>query len=86
LEFRPDGTFVHLPLHDLATLTETFRRGLPKMFVKRKLVDIDTAQSMLAWTHSGFHVHGGVWAACALLKHGFVSDENAALCGSSSIS
>ena len=59
--FRPDGTFVPLPLHDVATLTEAFRRAVLKLFVKRELLDGDTAQSMLAWPHSGFHVHDGVW-------------------------
>ena len=61
--FRPDGTFVHLPLHDVATLTEAFRRAVLNMFVKRELMDIETAQGMLAWPHSGFHVHDAVWAA-----------------------
>ena len=61
--FRPDGTFVHLPLHDAATLTEAFRRAVLKMFVKRELMDMDTAQAMLNWPHSGFHAHDGVWAA-----------------------
>ena len=61
--FRPDGTFVHLPLHDVATLTEAFRRAVLKMFVKRELMDIETAQGMLAWPHSGFHVHDAVWAS-----------------------
>jgi hypothetical protein len=32
-------------------------------FVKRELMDIDTAQGMLSWPHSGFHTHDGVWAA-----------------------
>jgi hypothetical protein len=59
--FRPDGTFVPLPLHDVATVTEAFRRALLTLFVKRELIDIDTAASMLAWPHSGFHVHDGVW-------------------------
>jgi hypothetical protein len=26
-------------------------------------MDIDTAQGMLNWPHSGFHTHYGVWAA-----------------------
>ena len=42
--FRSDGTFVHLPLHDVTTLTEAFRRAVLKMFVKRELMDIETAQ------------------------------------------
>ena len=53
---------MNLPLHDVATLTEAFRRAVLKMFVKRELMDIDTAQSMLNWPHSGFHVHDAVWA------------------------
>ena len=52
-----------MPLHDVATLTEAFRRAVLKMFVKRELMDIETAQGMLAWPHSGFHTHDGVWAS-----------------------
>ena len=33
--FRADGTFVPLPLHDVATLTETFRRAVLRLFVRR---------------------------------------------------
>jgi hypothetical protein len=61
--FRPDGTFVHLPLHDVATLTEAFRRAVLKMFVQRELMEVETAQGMLAWPHAGFHVHDAVRAA-----------------------
>ncbi len=61
--FRPDGTFVRLPLHDVAILTEAFRRAVLKLFVKRELMDVETAQGMLAWPHSGFHVHDGVCVA-----------------------
>ena len=60
--FLADGTFVHLPLHDVATLTEAFRRAVLKMFVRRELMDVETAQGMLNWPHSGFHVHDAVWA------------------------
>jgi hypothetical protein len=60
--FRPDGTFVRLPLHDVATLTEAFRRAVLRRFVTRELLDGDTAQGMLAWPHAGFHVHDGVRA------------------------
>jgi hypothetical protein len=61
--FRPDGTFVRLPLHDVTTLTEAFRRAVLQLFVKRELMDVETAQGMLAWPHSGFHVHDGVCVA-----------------------
>ena len=59
--FRPDGTFVPLPLHDIATLTEAFRRAVLRLFVRRGLLEAETAASMLAWPHSGFHVHDGDW-------------------------
>ena len=59
--FRPDGTFVRLPLHDVATLTEAFRRAVLKRFVRRELMEEATALGMLAWPHAGFHVHDGVW-------------------------
>ncbi len=60
--FRADGTFVPLPLHDVTTLTEAFRRAVLRLFVRRELMDVETAHGMLAWPHSGFHVHDGVWA------------------------
>ena len=58
--YRADGTFVPLPLHDVTTLTEAFRRAVLRLFVRRELMDVETAQGMLAWPHSGFHVHDGV--------------------------
>ena len=61
--FRADGTFVPLPLHEVTTLTEAFRRAVLRLFVRRELMDGETAQGMLAWPHSGFHVHDGVWVA-----------------------
>ena len=30
---------------------------------EREQMDIEAAQGMLAWPHSGFHVHDAVWAA-----------------------
>ena len=57
---RADGTFGPLPLHDVTTLTEAFRRAVLRLFVRRELMDVETAQGMLAWPHSGFHVHDGV--------------------------
>ena len=54
--FRADGTFVPLPLHDVTTLTEAFRRVVLRLFVRRDLLDGETAHTMLAWPHSGFHV------------------------------
>ena len=60
---RPHPLFVPLPLHDVTTLAEVFRRAVLRLFVRRELMDVETAQGMLAWPHSGFHVHDGVWVA-----------------------
>jgi len=49
--------------YDVATLTEAVRRAVLQLFVKHELMGIETAQSMLAWPHSSFHVHDTVWAA-----------------------
>jgi hypothetical protein len=32
-----------------------------RLFVRRGLLEPEAAQGMLAWPHSGFHVHDGVW-------------------------
>jgi Putative transposase len=59
--FRPEGTFVSLSPHGVAALTEAFRRAVRRLFVRREPMDSDTAQRMLAWPHSGFFLHEGVW-------------------------
>ncbi len=38
-------------------------RAVRRLFVRRGLFEADDAQGMLAWPHSGFHVHDGVWVA-----------------------
>ena len=58
--FQPDGTFVPWPAHDTAQLTEAFRRAVLRLFVRRGLFERDDAHAMLAWPHSGFHVHDAV--------------------------
>ena len=59
--FRRDGTFVHLPAHSAEVLTEAFRRGVLMLFVDRELFELEVADGMLGWQHSGFSVHDGVW-------------------------
>ena len=49
--------------YDVATLTEASRRAVLKLFVRRELLDVETVQSMLAWPHSGVHVHDAVRVA-----------------------
>jgi hypothetical protein len=58
--FRADGTFVPWPAHDTAALTEAFRRAVLRLFVRRGLFEPEEAEAMLAWPHSGFHVHDAV--------------------------
>ena len=59
--FRPDGTFVAWPVHDTARLTEAFSRAVLRLFLRLALFVEDQAAGMLAWPHSGFHVHNAVW-------------------------
>jgi len=59
--FRPDGTFVPWPAHDTEALTEAFRRAVLRAFVRSGVFEPDDADAMLAWPHSGFHVHDAVW-------------------------
>ena len=58
--YRVDGCFVPLSFHSLETLTEAFRRAVLADFVKLGLFTPETADSILAWPHSGFHVHNAV--------------------------
>ncbi len=58
--FRSDGAFVPWPAHDTAQLTEAFRRAVLRLFVRRGLFEHEDAEGMLAWPHSGFHVHDAV--------------------------
>lgn len=58
--YREDRSFVPLSFHYLETLAEAFRRAVLAEFVRRGLFTPEIADSMLAWPHSGFHVHNGV--------------------------
>ena len=55
---RPPASW---PIHDTARLTEVFRRAALRLFVRLELFDEDHAAGLLAWPHSGFHVHTAVW-------------------------
>ncbi|HEX9580311.1 MAG TPA: transposase [Gemmatimonadales bacterium] len=58
--FRPDGSFMPLALHDVATLTEAFRRAVLRRFVRRGLLEEASARHA-GPTALGVHGHGGVW-------------------------
>lgn len=51
------------PAHDTAALTEAFRRAVLRTFVRRGVFESEDADAMLAWPHSGFHVHDAVWVS-----------------------
>ena len=59
-ESRPELLFVAWPAHDIARLTEAFRRAVLRLFLRLHLFDEDQAAGMLTWPHSGFHVHTAV--------------------------
>jgi len=56
--FRPTGSFVPLPLHDVATLAEGFRGAVLRLFVRRELLEEDAAprRGPRPWTR---------WPRCA---------------------
>ena len=59
--FRPDGTFVPMPVHAIEVLAEAFRRAVLALFVERELFEPEVAEGMLGWLHSGFSVNDAVW-------------------------
>ena len=50
---------------DVTTLAEAFRRTVLRLFVRRELMDIETAPEYCGspLPQSGFHVRDGVWVA-----------------------
>ncbi len=61
-----------LPLHDVTTLTESFRRAVLRLFFRRDLMDVETAQDMLAWPHVVRHTTNNYDYSCLVLVHCFV--------------
>jgi len=57
--FTDTGLFYVMPEQSLRPLEEMFRARVLALVVKEGLLDPEAAENMLAWRHSGFHVHNG---------------------------
>jgi hypothetical protein len=57
--FRPDGSFVPVPLFQKNVLRELFEANVFKLLVSEGLITAGLIGKMRAWRHSGFHVYVG---------------------------
>ena len=57
--FAPDGRFHCMPVEDLAPTIELFRHRFLHALRESKLISPKKLADLLAWKHSGFHIHDG---------------------------
>ena len=57
--FPPDGRFHCMPAEDLAPAIELFRHRFLQALREAKLISPGKLADLLAWKHSGFHIHDG---------------------------
>jgi hypothetical protein len=57
--FAPDGRFHCMPVEDLAPAIELFRQRFLHALREAKLINPKKLADLLAWKHSGFHIHDG---------------------------
>ena len=57
--FTPDGRFHCMPAEDLAPAIELFRHHFLHALRDAKLISPRKLADLLAWKHSGFHIHDG---------------------------
>jgi hypothetical protein len=58
--FDQDGTFFFIPISDLTSMTELFRRRVLALLVDRKVLDDQFARNLMSWKHSGFSIDNSV--------------------------
>jgi hypothetical protein len=58
--FDDEGTFYYIPFSGLDSMIEVFRRRVIGMLVNRGLLDVDLAENLLSWRHSGFSIDNSV--------------------------
>jgi hypothetical protein len=64
-----NNDFYHIPVKDSESLTETFRKAVINLFVKKELLNKEFAEQVLSWKHSGFSVDNSIFL--------FPHDDNA---------
>ena len=57
--FRPDGSFVPVPLFQENVLRELFEANVFKLLVSQSLITAELIAKIRTWKHSGFHVYVG---------------------------
>ena len=57
--FASDGRFHSMPVEDLAPAIELFRHRFLHALREAKLISPKKLADLLAWKHSGFHIHDG---------------------------
>lgn len=58
--FDHDGTFFYIPIGNLASMIEVFRRRVIVLIVDRRLLDDQFACNLMSWEHSGFSIDNSV--------------------------
>ena len=58
--FDQDGTFFFIPISNLTSMTEIFRRRVLALLVDRKVLDDQFARNLMSWKHSGFSIDNSV--------------------------
>jgi len=58
--FDHDGTFFYIPIGNLASMSEVFRRRLIALLLDRKLLDDQFACNLMSWKHCGFSIDNSV--------------------------
>ena len=64
-----NNDFYHIPVKDIESLTETFRKAVINLFVKKELLNKEFVEQVLSWKHSGFSVDNSIFL--------FPHDDNA---------
>ena len=57
--FRPDGSFVPVPLLQSNIIQELFEANVFRLLVKKELIGKDLITKMRSWKHRGFQVYAG---------------------------
>ncbi len=58
--FDHEGTFFFIPISNLTSMTEVFRRRVLALLVDRKVLNDLFARNLMSWKHSGFSIDNSV--------------------------
>jgi hypothetical protein len=58
--FDEDGTFFFIPISNLTSMTDVFRRRVLALLVDRKALNDLFARYLMSWKHSGFSIDNNV--------------------------